>query len=223
MGMVGEMRTVVYIDGFNLYYRALKGTPFKWLNIHTLVESVLPKNLDIQEVNYYTARVSGRINPNSPRDQHLYLKALASLPKVRLHFGSFQTQNKWMFLNQPVLFRPTGQGILNPNPKYVYVVKTEEKGSDVNLGVHLVRDALLGKFDHAAVITNDTDLAEPLRIVTAEAGLQVTLISPGNRPAATLMKYATNVRHLGNYLSSNQLAKAIVLNDGSIVTKPADW
>lgn len=59
------MRTIVYIDGFNLYYRALKGTPFKWLNLQSLCESVLPKHLKIDQVNYYTARVSGRINPSS--------------------------------------------------------------------------------------------------------------------------------------------------------------
>jgi len=26
-------RTVIYIDGFNLYYGALRGTPYKWLDI----------------------------------------------------------------------------------------------------------------------------------------------------------------------------------------------
>ena len=26
------MRTQVYVDGFNLYYGALKDTPFKWLD-----------------------------------------------------------------------------------------------------------------------------------------------------------------------------------------------
>ena len=217
------MRTAVYIDGFNLYYRALKGTPFKWLNIHTLCESVLPKSLKIHEVNYYTARVSGRINPNSPRDQHLYLKALSSLANVKIHFGSFQTQNKWMFLNQPVNLRPGGQGALSPNPKYACVVKTEEKGSDVHLGVHMVRDAFMGKFDHIAVITNDTDLAEPLRIVTQEAKLPVTLICPTNRAAATLSNHATHVRHLTSYLSANQFIPRLVLPDGSVVIKPSDW
>ena len=29
-------RTIVYIDGFNLYYRALKGTPDKWLDIEAM-------------------------------------------------------------------------------------------------------------------------------------------------------------------------------------------
>jgi hypothetical protein len=27
------MRTIVYVDGFNLYYGALKGTPYRWLDI----------------------------------------------------------------------------------------------------------------------------------------------------------------------------------------------
>jgi hypothetical protein len=27
------MRTSIYIDGFNLYYGAVKDTPYKWLNL----------------------------------------------------------------------------------------------------------------------------------------------------------------------------------------------
>ena len=30
------MITNVYIDGFNLYYRALKDTPFRWLDLRKL-------------------------------------------------------------------------------------------------------------------------------------------------------------------------------------------
>ena len=30
------MNTYVYVDGFNLYYGAVKGTPYKWLNINAL-------------------------------------------------------------------------------------------------------------------------------------------------------------------------------------------
>ena len=35
------MRTFVYVDGFNLYYGALKGTPHRWLDIKALVEKLL--------------------------------------------------------------------------------------------------------------------------------------------------------------------------------------
>ena len=53
------MRVGVYVDGFNLYYGALKGTPFKWLNLVTLAEQVLPPGYTVDRVNYFTARVSG--------------------------------------------------------------------------------------------------------------------------------------------------------------------
>ncbi len=47
----------------------------------------------------------------------------------------------------------------------VWVDKTEEKGSDVNLASHLLRGAYTKKFEVAVVIANDSDLAEPVRNV----------------------------------------------------------
>lgn len=38
------MRTRVYVDGYNLFYACLKGSPFKWLDVHRLVTTLLPKN-----------------------------------------------------------------------------------------------------------------------------------------------------------------------------------
>ena len=37
------MQTNVYIDGFNLYYGSLKGTPYKWLNPRSMVQALLPR------------------------------------------------------------------------------------------------------------------------------------------------------------------------------------
>jgi len=54
---------------FNLYYRALKGTRHKWLDIVALSRAVLPSTCNVIRVNYYTARVSGRTNPDSPKRQ----------------------------------------------------------------------------------------------------------------------------------------------------------
>lgn len=39
-----RMKTYVYVDGFNLYYGAVKGTPFKWLDIRQLCQLLLPKH-----------------------------------------------------------------------------------------------------------------------------------------------------------------------------------
>ena len=49
------MITNVYIDGFNLYYRALKDTPFRWLDLHKLAETLFPEDT-INRVCYFTAR-----------------------------------------------------------------------------------------------------------------------------------------------------------------------
>ena len=70
----------------------------------------------------------------------------------------------------------------------------------MNLGVHLVRDAFMGEFDEAAILTNDTDLVEAVRIVTREVGLPVTLLTPENKPAGGLVKVASDVRHFRDYL-----------------------
>ena len=121
--------------------------------------------------------------------------------------------------------RPTAPFVLPPSaaPQVAYVWKTEEKGSDVNLGVHLVRDAFKGHFDLAAVLTNDTDLVEPVRIVTQELNLPVTLLTPTARPAASLMKVATHVRHIQSYIGPCQLPDPVVVPGKRPIAKPVGW
>ena len=85
------MRTNLYIDGFNLYYRALKDTPFRWLDLWTLASVLFPGD-DINMVCYFTARLGARpSNPNQPRRQLVYLRALATLPGVEIHYGVFRS------------------------------------------------------------------------------------------------------------------------------------
>jgi len=219
---IHDMRTIVYVDGFNLYYRALRRTRHKWLNLHALCEASLPKSCNIVAINYYTARVSGIRNPTSPKDQNTYLKALGTLPTLRVHFGNFQVTNAWMPLAEPFQFWPPGQAPF-PIPELVCVVKTEEKGSDVNLGAHLVRDALNGAFEHAVIVTNDTDLREPLRLVVEDVGLPATLLTPTSNPAVTLRKLASEVRHLSPYLGVSQFPDPVIGLDGNPIVKPEDW
>jgi hypothetical protein len=93
----------------------------------------------------------------------------------------------------------------------------------VNLGVHLVRDACKGVFDLAAVLTHDTDLVEPVRIVIQELGLPVTLLCPCNQPAASLAKAATSMRHIRPYVGPCQMPDQMTLPNGRTVKKPAIW
>ena len=74
------MVTNLYIDGFNLYYRALKDTPFRWLDLRKLAETIFPQDA-IHRVCYFTARLDPRPgNPAQPQRQQAYLRALATLP-----------------------------------------------------------------------------------------------------------------------------------------------
>ena len=75
------MRTSIYIDGFNLYYGAVKGTPYKWLDFHAAFTMLLQPQHRITAINYFTAQVSGKRDPQQPVRQQTYWRALqASTP-----------------------------------------------------------------------------------------------------------------------------------------------
>ena len=107
------MRTRIYVDGFNLYYGALKGTPFKWLDPVRLTALLLPRECVIDRLRYFTARVSGKLDRRAPARQQIYLKALSTLPEVSIHYGRFLAKTAWRPLaNLPV----AGRRIDAPRP-----------------------------------------------------------------------------------------------------------
>ena len=217
-------RAIVYVDALNLYYRALRFTSHKWLNLEALAAAVLPTSCNIIAINYYYAPVSGRTDAGAPGRQNVYLRALKTLPLVAPYKGNFLAKEVWAGLVDPLQFRPKRRfAFIYPRPKVARVWKTEEKGSDVNLGAHLVRDAYQNKFDTSAVLTNDTDLVEPIRIVVAERKLPVILLTPVNQPAKSLTRYASQVRHIGPYLGPSQFPNPVINAKGQQIHKPPSW
>ena len=89
------MRTRVYVDGFNLFYGALKGTPFKWVDPVRLATLLVPRGYTIDRLRYFTARVSGKTDRGAPARQQIYLNALATLPEVEIHYGRFLAKTVW--------------------------------------------------------------------------------------------------------------------------------
>ena len=201
----------VYIDGFNLYYGALKQTPYKWLDLSRLCQALLPSDT-IQEIKYFTARVSARPSkPSAAHDQGLYIRALKTIPNLTIKYGHFLTHTVPMHL----------AGVTPP--QRVWVEKTEEKGSDVNLASHLVHDAFRKQFEVAVLITNDSDLAEPVRIVTKELNMPVGILNPHQHHSKELQRYATFVKRIRQaHLVASQFPSP--LHDGKgVFSKPADW
>ncbi|MDL1910886.1 NYN domain-containing protein [Chloroflexi bacterium CFX6] len=179
------MKTIVYVDGFNLYYGALKGTPYKWLNVMALCNFLLPKN-QIVGIKYFTALVTARPNdPHQPNRQQIYLRALRTIPGLKIIYGRFLEHVIMMPLAYP---EPEGA-------RYARVIKTEEKGSDVNIASHIINDGHKGRYDAAILISNDSDLAEPVKIVRNELKYPVGILNPiPDKPSHQLRKYATFVK-----------------------------
>ena len=98
----------------------------------------------------------------------------------------------------------------------------EEKGSDVNLAVHLLNDAWKEMFDAAVVISNDTDLVTPIRMVTTERKKPVIVICPGRWQVAPKLKnVASYVRHIHPaMLKAAQFPERI---PDTKISKPAGW
>jgi len=175
----------IYIDGFNLHYGAVKNTPYRWLDLLKLCRLMLPGDI-IQEIKYFTARVSSRPHdPDAPTRRQIYLRALRTLPNLKIYYGHFLTHPSHMVL--------TGS-----NPvQQVWVDKTEEKGSDVNLATYLLRDAYNHTFDVAVLVTNDSDLVEPVKIVRKELGLSVRILNPHRgRHSQQLQQFAVFIKRI---------------------------
>ncbi len=218
------MRTVIYIDGFNLYFRLLENRPaLKWLNIKALGERLLKPANRVIGVRYYTARVSGRIDKAAPARQQLYLNALRTIPEISVHMGTFLLSEKFAGLVKPPEFRPRIT-LPAPWPDVVKVVKVEEKGSDVNLASHLLLDAFQGNFEVAAVLSNDSDLVEPIRIVTQVLGKPVGLLSPVSNPNPELSRVSSFIRRISvSDLVAAQFPSPLLKADGSTLNKPTSW
>jgi uncharacterized LabA/DUF88 family protein len=209
------LRTIVYVDGFNLYYRALRRTPYRWLNLQALSQALLSPENHIDRIRYFTAPVSGKQDPGQPTRQQIYLRALQTLPNCSIHFGSFLTRIKTRPLADP---SPGG-------PTHVRVLDSEEKGSDVNLATHLLNDAWKDLFDVALIMSQDSDLLEPLRIVKEERGKNIGLVCLDGKAPGKLAQYSTFIRHITpERLAAAQFPETLILaKPGKELRRPERW
>ena len=165
----------MYVDGFNLYHRALQDGPYKWLDLGKLCTMLLP-DFEIEHIYYFTARVKPRKDdPSQPQRQQAYLRALETIPGLDIHYGKFVRREKRL-----PLVRPKGK------QRFADVWRTEEKASDVNLATQLLIDGFNQRYEAAVVVSKTTDLVAPIRAVREELGLPVGVIitQPGTAKAA---------------------------------------
>ncbi|MBI3359826.1 MAG: NYN domain-containing protein [Chloroflexi bacterium] len=204
------MKVNIYVDGFNLYYGAVKDTPYRWLNIAEMCRLYLPRD-HIHRIRYFTALVNPRpADPEQRVRQETYLRALETIPNLSIIHGYFLTHEITMPL-------------AGPSGGYARVIKTEEKGSDANIATHLLVDGFRNDYELAVIVSNDSDLLLPIRVVAGQLGKPVGLLNPQRYPSTALLPHVRFVKQI----RAGALAKCqfpVTLIDGrGTFTKPSSW
>ena len=212
-----KQRVIAYIDGFNLFYSSLKGTKYKWLDLVSLCESMLKSNQEFVFVKYFSALVGSFKGDSSRTDrQRFYLEALKTNPKIEIMLGYFSTHRVKM---------PIADDFYNGKISLIDVIKTEEKGTDVNLAVQMAVDAVRDKFDYAMLFSNDSDMAYSVQIAAKECNKNVGLYIARNAVSHRVLRQNISyIRSLTpNLLAAHQFPNEIDTPKGRVIRKPSEW
>jgi uncharacterized LabA/DUF88 family protein len=211
----------VYVDGFNFYYAAFDSArgalpqAYKWLDLRRLCELALPANR-ATAIRYFAAKISAtNSDPGKPARQESYLAALRTVPGLSIHLGHVVVNQKYLKAVAPA----PGEA------KRPLVYVPEEKGSDVNLASYLVLDACREELDVAVIVSNDSDLEEPVRIVREALGKTVGVLRVDAEPRrcvfAGQVDFIKPLRRA--HFSGSQFPDAIVDSTGATIRRPSEW
>ena len=171
-------RVIAYIDGFNLYH-GLRSKCFPenhwdkpwrnyyWLDLEKWMGRYLKDGQTLAKIKYFTARVSG--DPDKEKRQSDFLDAISTLSCIKIIEGRYEPTKcicrRCYWLNEM------------PN----------EKMTDVNIAVEMIRDAYCDAFDVAFLVSGDSDLTAPIvAIRELFPDKPVVLIFPPNRFSKSL-------------------------------------
>ncbi len=219
------MRTIVYVDGYNLYYGLLRKSPYKWLDLYTLFQNhVLSSSTEVIEVRYYTAPVKKDMSddPESPRRQRIYLQALKKMPpcKVCIIEGSIESSKPRRRLVETIPERP--------DLTKVRVWQFSEKKTDVNLATDMLTAALTNACEQIVLCSNDSDLEGALAAICRHTDIQIGLVAP--IPSDDHRKITTDLKKFSHWskklsvvhLENSQLPD-VIPRQTKPIKKPQGW
>ncbi len=226
------LRTIVYIDGFNLYYGCLKNTKHKWLDVYKLFENHIIRSQspdsNITQIKYFTADIRAKIATKgkiAEQAQNSYKRALLTLypEKISIIKGYYSLERAEL----PKYQKPPDK------TDRVAVWRLEEKQTDVNIALHAYRDVIKEECDQIVIVSNDTDLQPLLQMIRAESNINIGVVIPIKKPETgkihrpankSLSDYANWTRRyiLDEELESSSLPIKIPTKKKPIV-KPSHW
>ncbi|MBW5389339.1 NYN domain-containing protein [Brachyspira hampsonii] len=202
-----------YIDGFNIYHAIdrLNNNKLKWINYYDLCKSLLKDNEIINKVYYFSAYAFWK--PYSQNKHYIFIQALKYF-NVEVVLGNFKKKSKNLIIND------NNGNIIKYNYEY-----HEEKESDVNIAIYLVRDACNRNCDKAILLSGDSDLVPAIKMAKEEnADLKVGVVVPPNVQASSLKNISDfDIKLLKIDISSFLLPNSIKLETGHTIICPKDW
>lgn len=199
-------KVITYIDGFNLYHsiddlsRRNKSLSYlKWQNLITLSKQFLSRNDILGNVYFFSAYPYWK--PDFMQTHRDYIAILEDLG-VKIVLGNFKEKKVYC------------------NKCHATITKHEEKQTDVNIALQIMRDCYEGKCDCMQIVSADTDLATPIKFAK-DKGMQINIVLPPNRISNELTDLADKksnikIKHLQNAF----LGQIYTLKNGKILQCP---
>ncbi len=202
-------RVITYVDGFNLYFglKSKKWQKYYWLNLVRLANRLLKQGQQLEATHYFTAIVPEGGSNAAMRRQRNYLDALRTLDNLTLHLGHF--------LEKALNCRSCG----NQWRSY------EEKMTDVNIATQMLADAFDDGFDTALLLSADSDLTTPVRLILNRfPAKRIVIVQPPGRFSVNLCSAATAYFTLGeSHIRHSQLPDIVMREDGYMLHRPDRW
>lgn len=213
-----KKKVTVYIDGFNFYYGIKRAAKVNnrwnnayWINIVKLCEGFLSPDEILKKVIYFTATP---LNPNKSARQSAWLNANKILNKDRFEI----VRGKYL-----------EKQITCPNCNFS-ISRPEEKKTDVNISVRMIRDCVQNVTDAVFLISADTDLLPPLELIKNDLShIKIKILFPpsnySHEISATTSAWKVKNVLLKNSLNrfENAIMPDIVEVDNQRYEIPNEW
>jgi uncharacterized LabA/DUF88 family protein len=200
-------RVIAYVDGFNLYFglKSRGWCRYYWLNIQRLAQNLLKPNQRLLLTKYFTARIADP--PDKQERQSTYIEALETLNDFQIFYGKYQLNPRHC----------SHCGFQDEVPN--------EKMTDVNVAVEILKDAYQDKFDVALLISADSDLVPPIKTVRELfPNKRVVIASPPGRYSVDLANSASKSFVISRRsIAKSLLPEEIEKEDGYILRCPSSW
>lgn len=210
-------RVIAYIDGFNLYYglRTRGWHQFYWIDPYRLIQAVLPTNHEIVAVKYFTARVRG---PQDKRDrQTAYLDAINAVSQAERIDGKYYRKPR-------KCYAPNGCGGVWPDNEEK-MTDSAMASHDSAMASHIVADAFLDLFDAALLVSGDTDIVPPIKMVRRHFPLKrfIARFPPARRNDEVARHCDDEQVVNGLHLAAAVMPDKIEVSPGVYVQRPESW